>query len=68
VEILPDVRSPTGREGGEAMIRFLIWFLFWCLCLGFVGIDVTYVDGLRIRLYNHSQRRAKRLAGKEEKP
>ena len=50
------------------MIRFLIWFLFWCLCLGFVGIDVTYVDGLRIRLYNHSQRRAKRLAGKEEKP
>ena len=47
-------------------MRFLMWFLLWCFCLGFVGIDVTYADGLRVRLYSHSQRRAKRLARKEK--
>jgi hypothetical protein len=41
------------------MIRTALWFLFWCLCLGFASVRVEYRDGLKIRLFSHKERRAK---------
>ena len=32
------------------MIRTLFWLLFYVLTLGLANIDVTYADGLSIRL------------------
>lgn len=41
------------------MIRVILWTSLWCLCLGFASIDVTYTDGLHIRLYSWAERKEK---------
>ncbi len=42
------------------MIRTVLWLGFYCLCLGFVSIDVTYKDGLHLQFYNWEDRQKRR--------
>ena len=46
-------------------MRVLFWLFWWCLCLGFADIDVTYKDGLHIHFFGHAERRKRKAAGKE---
>lgn len=39
------------------MIRGLMWFGFYLLCLGFLSFDVKYRDGLHIKLHNWADRK-----------